>query len=354
MVKILEKKIVVNARFLTQKMTGVQRFAYEICRELKKSNLDVVFYCPANIELKNEFDELNAEIVGSYKGHIWEQIELPLILFKRYKGSCLLLNLCNLAPLFSFNKIMTLHDIAFKEFPNSFSFKFRFLYSLIIPLLLKKSKLILTVSEFSKENISKYYNIDKEKISVVYNAVSDVFKTKALAKKEGGYILAVSSLNKQKNFELALSAMEYINDKSIKLKVVGGYEKSFQKTNFKISKNVEFLGRVEDSELLYLYKNAEAFISPSLYEGFGIPLLEAQSCRCPIIVSDIEIYREVCSSSAIYFDPFSPEDLASKINNLLSDGDLKDLMIKLGVENSKRFSWSSSTQKINALLKGII
>lgn len=350
MEKIL-KKIVVNARFLTQKMTGVQRFAFEICRQLKKSNVDIVFYCPGNIQLEDEFKELEAEVVGRCSGHIWEQIELPFILWKKYRRNYILLNLCNLAPLFTTNKIITLHDIAFNKFPDSFSFKFRFFYTSLMPFLLKTSKMIFTVSEFSKEQISDFYNIDKSKILVTNNAASSCFYGKKNPSSQGKFILAVSSLNKQKNFSIALSAMKFIEDKSIILKVVGGHENSFQRTSFDSSSSVEFLGRVSDNDLFSLYSTAEAFISPSLYEGFGIPLLEAQNCGCPIVVSNIPTYREVCGLSALYFNPLLAEDLASKLNLLLSDSTIKSHMVNLGLENTKRFSWEKSAEHVLVCLR---
>ena len=150
--------LTVNSRFLTQNITGVQRFAIEISKQLKKLlNSKIQFVAPKNIIHKDLAEELDVKVIGYNTGHLWEQIDLPLYLSSI--GKPLLLNLSNTAPLFYKNKIVTIHDVAFKRFPQTYSFKFRMFYNLLIPIILKNSKHILTVSEFSKNEINKIYGI---------------------------------------------------------------------------------------------------------------------------------------------------------------------------------------------------
>lgn len=163
--------IAINARFLTQSLTGVQRFAIEISLQLKKLlGNEVVFLSPHNIVQDNYANELKARIIGTHCGYIWEQLDLPL--FLRKHNYPLLLNLANTAPIMYRNKISTIHDLAFLSYPQTFTKKFLYTYKLLIPLIAKSSRHIITVSEFSKNEINKAYHIKKEDITVIYSAVS--------------------------------------------------------------------------------------------------------------------------------------------------------------------------------------
>jgi len=345
----------VNARFLTQNITGVQRFAIEISKELKKLYKDdIIFVTPKNIIHKNLAKELKVKIIGNKTGHLWEQIDLP-----RYLNSIdnpLLLNLANTAPLFYKNKIVTIHDIAYERFPKNFDWKFKYFYKFLIPNIIKNSKHIITVSEFSKSEIIKFYKVDKNQISVVYNAVNNIFKP---VNKEYNdkYILAVSSLNYQKNFHSLIKAFNQIEKKDIKLYLVGDINKNFVDIklieDIEQNKNIVFQGRVSDDELVRLYSNALCFIYPSLYEGFGIPPLEAQSCGTPAIVSNITSLPEVGNESVLYCNPYDIDDMKEKIELLVNDEDLREKLIQIGFENIKRFSWEKSAKKIIEIMENI-
>lgn len=173
--------IYVNARFLTQKITGVQRFSIEISKKLKEKIPNIVFISPKNIIHHDLAQQLDVRIIGNTQGHLWEQVSLPVFLLTQKKP--LLINLANTAPIFYKNKISTIHDIAVERFPENFSFLFKKYYQFIIPTILENSKLIFTVSEFSKSEISEHFNINKNKIDVIYNAVNSEFKKQKPLKK---------------------------------------------------------------------------------------------------------------------------------------------------------------------------
>ncbi len=342
-------KICVNARFLTQHMTGVQRYAVEICLELKRMRGDEIeFVSPDDIVQKNYAEMLNVRIIGKHKGHVWEQWDLPRYLKKH--GSPLLLCLCNTAPFIYNNKVVTVHDIAFEAYPQTFNKSFLYVYRFMVPRIMKSAKHVITVSEFSKDEIVKYYGIPKEKISVVYNAVRDSFRPvcdNELKRKK--YFLAVSSLNYRKNFLSVLSAFEIFQkeDKDTFLYIIGDIKNS----NFKgvdieryyDNPSIKFLGRVPDEELVKYYSNAAAFVYPSIYEGFGIPPLEAQTCGSPVVVSDIPPLHEVVQESGLYCDPYDVKDIASAMNRIL---DNKEEYRLKGYENTKRFSWENSAKTV--------
>ena len=346
--------IAINARFLTQPITGVQRYAVELSLWLKRMMVDdVVLLSPHGIVQKDTASFLDVRVIGSHSGHLWEQVDLPIYL-KKY-GSPLLLNLCNTAPLCYANKVVTVHDVAYEVFPQAFSKSFLYAYKFFIPLILKNSRHIITVSEFSKGEICKYYDTEQAKISIIPNAVNEhFFFVEDNALKSQKYFLAVSSLNYRKNFTAVLEAFELFvqKNKDISLYIVGDM-KSSAFAYIDISKHlgnqrIKFLGRVSDEELIRYYSNAVGFIYPSLYEGFGIPPLEAQKCGCPVLCSDIPVLHEVCGDSVLYCNPYDIEDMASKMSILSTMS--KDLRMK-GYMNAERFNWTSSAEKLLRILR---
>lgn len=333
-----------NGRFLTQNVTGVQRFAIEIGTRLAVLT-DVTFLVPdlSLVKFDHENKKINIVEVKGFSGHLWEQVTLPLFLKKN--GDPLLVNLCNTAPIFYRHQVVTHHDITYIKYPQSYPFIFRKTYEFIARKIIKNAKSIITVSEFSKREICEYYRCDESRVSVIYNAVSDFFKPKSNSS-EGDYILAVSSPNYHKNFHGLLEAFTSM-DLDIKLKIIGSASKTFSHVNLNIDDNrVEFLGRVDDEALIKLYQNAKLFVFPSFYEGFGIPPLEAQACGCPVASSNRASMCEVLGDSAVYFNPHSKNEICESISKIINDHSLGEELKKSGFENIKRFSWESSAKKI--------
>ncbi|MBP1128775.1 glycosyltransferase involved in cell wall biosynthesis [Serratia sp. PL17] len=354
----------VNARFLTQEMTGVQRFAEMISLELAELKKDICFLCPPGILRASVAEQLGVCIIGYYSGHFWEQIELPV--FLKNKNNPLLLNLGSTGPVFYKNKIVTHHDVSYLRYPESYSKSFVFFYKTIVPLMVKRSRHLITVSEFSKDEINLEYKTELDKISVIYNAANVIFgpKHNYINNKNNNdeiYLLAVSSPNLHKNFHGMLSAFIEAMNKSkssfpVKLKIIGATSSVFSKTIYKkemYSNNIEFIGRVTDEELVDLYQNALAFIFPSLYEGFGIPPLEAQASGCPVVSSNRAAMPEVLGDSVLYFDPNDGEAFSNAIVNIIENHDLRNSLITRGFENVGRFSWENSARKIIELVNKI-
>lgn len=340
--------IFVNARFLTQELTGVQRYAIEISKKIKEYlRENVVFVSPHNILQKGYARQIGAISIGRHRGHLWEQMDLPLYLHKH--NNPILLNLCNTGPIFYKNKIVTLHDIAYIRYPESYSFKFKLFYRLAIPLILKSSKSIFTVSNFSRKEIISYYHIKAPKINVAYNSASDFWR-KPERTSIDKFFLCVSSIKKNKNFILVLRAFSLLEKQGfdIPLYIIGSSSsKSFQDIDISFYENfhnIHFLGRVSDEELRGYYQKAIAFIFPSFYEGFGLPLIEAQSCGCPVLSSNRSCMKEILQDSALFFNPDDIDDLIEKIKMSLNRKRRMFLSFK-GYENSKRFSWDYSALK---------
>lgn len=354
--------IYVNGRFLLQELTGVNRFAYELCRAWVQKGVSFALCCPpGSIKGCYDISRFNIVVCGWGKSHVWEQLSLPLW-FSRIKGEKVLVCFTGLGPLLTRKKVMTIHDLAFMANPDWYSRPYRLWYRLMTPLCAVTSMKILTVSEFSKSEIMRRLSIDGRKISVIYNAVSSRFhvlnSSRGNVREVAGekYILAVSSIDPRKNFSMLLKAFSQMDDKSIKLYIVGGqagiYSTSIKELCDSISTDrIKWLGRVTDSELKEYYTNAHAFIYPSLYEGFGIPPLEAMACGTPTIVSDIPSLREVCGEASLYVSPLDAEDIAKKIILLVSDTELREKLRLAGYIRQKQFSWENSANAVLGILQ---
>ncbi len=348
----MSKHIYINGRFLLSPQTGVERFAYEICKALTSINVNFSIICPKNGQINPAYDTDQFHIIryGIGKSHVWEQLILPLFFFG--KSNYTVISFTGLGSILIPHKIMTIHDLSFLENPKWFSKAYYYYYKLMTPLSVRTSKKIITVSNFSKSEIRKFYNfVPSEKISVIYNAISDNFFNQAKTRDKQTYFLAVSSMDPRKNFTRLIHAFEYIKEQ--KLLIVGGKNRVYGNLdNNTNNKNIKFLGRVSDEELINLYKNAEAFIYPSLYEGFGIPPLEAMALGCPVLASDIPVLHEVCNDAAIYFTPLDERDIQDTImsfhNKRVSE---KTILIEKGYINLKRFSWIESAKKIKEMIQ---
>jgi glycosyltransferase involved in cell wall biosynthesis len=283
-------------------------------------------------------------VVGTRRGHLWEQLDLPQYL--RAQGSPLLLNLGNTAPLLYRNKLATLHDIAFERFPQNFSLAFRLAYQLATPRIIKSARKVLTVSHFSKSEICAVYGTPADKVVVIPNAVSAAFQPQSATPNTERYLLAVSSLNQQKNFHGLIDAFSLLNQDTHKLYIVGTLNSNFADPGllYKIESNprITLLGRVSDSQLIELYSGADAFVYPSFYEGFGLPPLEAQACGCPVLVANSASLPEVCADAALYCSPHSPEDIAAQMSRLINEPELGRALRAKGYANTQRYSWNNS------------
>ena len=307
-------KLYINGRFLTQRITGVQRYAIEIvkCMDSLLSEKDeITILIPPEpqvnfLNLKN----IKQKTVGKLKGHFWIQISLPRYI-KKHGGE--LLTFSGTAPVFS-PGFWTVHDITCIRHPESFDWKFRFVYTLALKIGLKRCKKIFTVSEFSKNEISDYFKISKDRIQIAYSSANYLLGAKykdvdvaKLGVKPKEYYLSVSSRNLHKNQKFIGELAKRFPDRTFV--IVGGQHKSFNaisevKADGEGSaSNIIYTGYISDEELTNLYKYAKGFIFPSVYEGFGLPPLEAiiQGCTS-LALSDIPVFREIYSN-VYFFDP---------------------------------------------------
>ena len=348
---------VVNGRFLTQKATGVHRYAFEICNKLQEWGVDFYVAIPKEINPDYKFSFKTVEC-GSLKTHLWEQISLPRYLKKN--GSPLLISFSGCGVLNYANQIITIHDVSHEKHPEWFSKNYCRYYGFMFPHIIKKSHAVLTVSEFSKREIIDVFNTPADKIHVIHSnvpfknipSVEELIDYKPDRDNEK-YIITVSSMDPRKNFVRLVEAFNNIEDKSIKLYIIGMQFKAFNTPDLQklISENVVIPGYVDDDKLKKMYQNALFSIYPSLYEGFGLPPLESMTFGCPAIVSDIPALKEISQDAVIYVNPFDLKDMTAKMNILVSDPNLRNELRMKGFDQIKKYSWDKSAKQVLELAK---
>jgi glycosyltransferase involved in cell wall biosynthesis len=331
----------VNLRTLGYGITGVQRYL-----------LSLLPHMPS--ELKSVKP---SRALQGIKGHLWEQLYLPTQLQRR-----LLWSPGNTGPVGLSRQVLTVHDIASLDHPEWFERKFALWYAALLPRLINKVRAIITVSHFSKERIVRLTRVRPESVHVIHNGVDRRFcpvDSNTVTQVRTGfglnspYLLFVGSLEPRKNLKMLLEAWQLGGFDGATLAVVGASGHLFRKLEFdSIPEGVRLLGRAEDEALPALYSGAAGFVYPSIYEGFGLPPLEAMACGCPVAVSDIPAHREVCDETAMYFDRFSPKDISSKLDWLLRlDNSSRALLAEQGLHRAALYNWQSAASETWRILK---
>lgn len=324
--------ILFDGRVLShKKYTGVENYTKKIYEFLKNDK---------NIKI----DKPN--ISNKYLSHLWLHFILP---FKKFDT---LFCPANIAPIFlpkSKKLVFTLHDISFLTYSNTFSSVFGRYYRFLVPYNIKRAQTIITVSNYSKEQIEKYYPYSKGKVKVIYHGIDSSFRKLENIKKEN-QILYVGSLNKRKNFLGVIKAFELINDSSFELLLVGDFSDTFSLDDESINliekarnnPKIKFLSNINNKELIELYNKSKVLLFPSFYEGFGFPILEAFACGTAVITSNTSSLPEVGKDAAIYCNPTNIEEIAERLKEVLYDDLLQKEMIKKGLEVVLNFTWEKS------------
>lgn len=316
------RPIFINGRFVTQRVTGTQRYAHELLEKLDallsesvSAKPRVVLLVPPSDQPPPIFRSIEVAQVGRSSGQLWEQLELPF-----YARGGVLFSMVGGAPLLHRRNVVTIHDAAVFASPHSFSLTFRLWYKFLYRTLCHTASHVMTVSEFSRDELVKWCGAKPEKFTVAYlgsdHATRPVADHEVLARhklRPLQYVLAVSSRNPGKNLAGLLRAVPYLSNEQFDIAVAGAsYSKVFGATDLS-GDRVRDLGYVNDSELRTLYENAACFVFPSFYEGFGLPPLEALALGCPAVVANGNSLKEIFQQVAFLCDPHDPKDIAEKI-----------------------------------------
>lgn len=352
-----------------EKKVGISEYAFELLSEFKKnkiSNIRFLIYLKTapRPELPEEDKNWNYRIVKPSKA--WTQFGLPFDLYFKKPRPDVFFSPTHYAPRFSpVPTVVSIMDLAFLHYSELF--RKEDLYKLVnwTKYSVFRAKRVLTISNASKNDIIKTYQIPEEKVVVTYPGLRlmHTMDDSKILKKYGvhkPYILFVGTLQPRKNIARLIEAFSKILPKhdNLNLVIVGKkgwlYEEILQAPQqFGVEKQVLFLEFVPDTDLSELYKNALCFVLPSLYEGFGLPILEAMHYGCPVITSNVSSLPEAGGDAAIYVDPLSANDIAAKLVSVVSNRTLRDEMIKKGREQVKKFSWEKTAKETLSVLTHI-
>lgn len=316
--------------------------------EILKNNYNIKYF--SNPFYKNKF-------LGSKLYFIWlnTYFYLQTLLLK----PDIIIYPCYIMPYFTrrnTKNYVVFHDLMpYRE--NFFGEKCKKSYLFKLNIAKEKSTKIITVSNTVKKQLIKEFNLPENRIGITYNCVNDVIKhskedsniLNKLNLKSNNYIFSLAGSFKHKNIQELIAAINNIKE-DIKL-VVAGYKGHLQYSDSEISnKKIIYAGYITTEEIIALYKNAKFFVLPSLEEGFGIPIIESQYFQCPVLCSDIPIFREVAGNGAEFCIPDS-NGIAAKLEYLINNGQRRQELISLGKENVKRFSIEKIARQLSDVLE---
>ena len=258
--------------------------------------------------------------------------------------------------------VVTVHDISYELYPETFSARDRAILKALVPRTIRRAQNVITVSESSRRDIANYYKVDPEKIRVVYQSIASSFRVlhdraeveSVMARHgiNGRYLLAVGNLQPRKNLPRLVRAFaqsKRIGSYDGRLVIVGKSmwreSQIFQEIRQQgLENEIIVTGYIPEEDVVALYNGADAFIYPSIYEGFGLPPLEAMACGCPVITGNTSSLPEVVDSAGIMVDPTSEEELTQAIVTMTGDAQFRDNCIRLGLERVERFSATAAAR----------
>ena len=346
----------INGKFLAQSLTGVQRYATELLQAFDALLVDGYWRVPGPVVLLVPsrrvqplplLRRIHIREIHSGNLHVWEQFQLPWA-----ARSATLINLAGSAPLGKFGQICTFHDTAVFDVPASFSANFVRWYRLLFHVQGRLSRRVLTVSDFSKERLIHHLGIDAAKVSVIHCGADHMRRWPSepavlanLGVKSGAYFLAVGSTNPNKNFARLIEAFAGLPDPDARLIVVGGSNATVFADSSDAARGdsrIVRAGRLIDSDIKALYSHARAYVFPSIYEGFGLPPVEAMFCNCPVLASRAASIPEICGSGAAFFDPNSVDDIRASMQRAMHDDGWLDGLRRAGAARAENFTWQNA------------
>lgn len=347
--------LAINGKFLAAAPTGVHRVAAELARALaavaeeQGGTLDIELWIPRDAEEAARTIKLPARVLTPFTHIAWEQCTTPLRDPRR-----LLLNLCNIGPVLRSNAMTMIHDAQVHLTPDSYSRAFRLWYKGLQPLLARRNRHILTVSDYSRAELARIGLCPKERIGVVHNGVDHILGVPPqpeiiarLALEPQRFVVALAATQAHKNIRLLARAFQDPRLSDLRLVLVGGTPRGdFAASSIDLPPATILTGRISDGELRALYQAALCVAFPSLTEGFGLPPMEAMLLGCPAIVAPCGALPEVCGDAALTADPHDPEPWIRHIRTLADDQPLRDRAAALGRARASRFTWRAAADSL--------
>ncbi|MGY3346620.1 MULTISPECIES: glycosyltransferase family 4 protein [unclassified Bradyrhizobium] len=349
----------INGRFLSQALTGVQRYALEIVKAMDLALTSGRFpvrlqhaqwrlMIPPDAHNLPALEKIVIEKIGRLSGHAWDQIDLA----RATKSGCLI-SLANSGPVLHRDQIVVIHDAQIFRRPDFFGWRYRTVHR-TIDRLLARCATIATVSNFSRQELAATLNLSASTIPVFPNSAEHFASTEPdytildrLGLVPNSYFLFIGSRTKNKNLSVAVRAVHLLDRPDVPLVIVGSHNNSvFQDNLGEADSNVILAGRLTDGEIAALYARASAFVFPSLYEGFGVPPLEAMLFGCPVIASTADAVRETCGDAAAYFDATNATALRLCMQERLKAGSITDDERMKQRKRVAMYSWQRSADSL--------
>ena len=331
----MTRDIVINGRFLSRPVTGVERYGQEILQLFRGSY---------RVEKTRS---------NGLAGHAWEQFVLPA----KLKSKSILWSPANTGPLLIRNQALTIHDLSPLEHPEWFRKSFAMWYRLFLPMLARQVRVIFTPTEHVKQKVLRRFSA--KRVIVTPNGVDTTkFHPEAQQKTyefPRKYILFVGSLQPRKNITGLMQAWHTLKDEFTDtwLVIAGEAGHVFRIVKFFGDERIRFMNYVSEVDLPGLYARSELLILPSFDEGFGFPVIEAMACGTPVIVSNGGALPEVVGEAGLIFDLSEPNSLADAIREGLCDQKLRHALMEKGLARVKNFSWQKTTELVWSILNEI-
>ncbi len=362
-----EPQIGLDISCISRSKAGVGCYTRSLIRKLSEIDKDGVYAFFSYKERRSGRKKtvkarMFHKVYGALRHTIWEQLLLPLNLFIR--GIDLIHSPAYVTPMMkSCPTIITVHDMAYLLYPDKFVKAYRLYLKFWVPLSVKRADIVVTDSIQSKRDIVKLLKVPEEKVEVIYLGVSELFrpvsddeKLDAIRRKYNlpqEFILYVGTIEPRKNIiELIYAYGEFKKKVGDTVKIVIGgkmgwlYDNIFEAIEgLGLKEDVIFTGYIADEDLPLVYNAAKVFVYPSLYEGFGLPPLEAMACGVPVVTSNTSSLPELVNGAGIMVNPDNPHELAEAIYNVLTNEELRKKMIKRGLEKAKKFTWEKTAKK---------
>jgi glycosyltransferase involved in cell wall biosynthesis len=354
-------KVAFNGLIIDRHKAGIAQYGDNLIKYLiKNQSIQYSFFLQEFVEFYGGDVIRFKEFKKSYERIFTEQFILP----PKYKKYDLVHFMDYSSPVIRIKTpfITTVHDFCFYKYPETFSAGSRKIKEFLVPFSVKRAARILADSESTRTDIIKYFPEAEEKIRVIYPAVLGFHRVEdeeaiEAAKKKynitGKYILGVGTMEPRKNLVRLIRAFQLISKEidDVKLVLVGKkgwlYDEIFKEINNDALKDkIVYTGYVEQQDMKSIYSGASCFVYPSLYEGFGLPPLEAMNCGVPVVSSNISSLPEVIGDAGILINPMEIVEIAEAVLKLLFDEKLRNNLISKGLKQSEKFKWEKTTNKI--------
>lgn len=353
------KDIIINGTILDTKPTGLGIYTLNIINQLSLSKRRCTLFTSINY---NSNDQIHVTKITKFvRPYPYKKLGGILRFLINQTYFTILAKRYNLAYLptphgsiFLKNQVVTVHDLLALHFPKQHKLQYYY-YKFFLPFILKNAKCIISISESTKQDLIKFYNLSPQKIKVVHNGFDrNNFTYKADAKEYiekkynlKNFIFTVGSSYPHKNIDRLIKAFKDLDNQDLKLAITGHIGENQKKiiSTYDI-KNVIFLGYIDSDDLPYFYSAATLMVYPSLYEGFGFPPLEAMSCNCPVVVSNTSSLPEVCGDAVEYINPYNISSITHGIMKVIKDDEYRNHIIQKGHLQVCKFSWEQTSQDI--------